>query len=177
MPIDFQPSLAGTRVRLRPLQRADWQPLQAIAADPQLWEQHPNPSLYQQDEFRKYFDKAMASGCALAILDAETGQLIGTSRYYGFDYDRAEVCIGYTFFARSHWGGGYNGEAKRLMIDHALSKLDAVWFHIAKSNIRSGKAIEKVGAVLDHEGSKHSYGKEMAYGFYKISRARWAEVG
>ena len=57
------------------------------------------------------------------------------------------VEIGWTFLARAYWGGRYNGEMKRLMLEHAFRSVDRVIFIIGPENRRSQRAVEKIGAV------------------------------
>ena len=56
--------------------------------------------------------------------------------------------IGYTFLARSHWGGTANAQMKRLMLHHAFTDVPAVLFTVAERNLRSRRAVEKLGAEL-----------------------------
>ena len=113
---DAQPHLIGDLVELRPLGEADFPALFAVAADPLIWEEHPEPNRHQGDAFRAFFDAHLASGGALLALDRRTGEVIGTSRFHGYDPERSEVEIGWTFLARSRWGGRYNGDMKALML-------------------------------------------------------------
>src|SRR4030095_3844493 len=106
---DLQPHLVGERVELRPLVPEDWESLYAVASDPLIWEQHPASDRYKEEVFRKFFDEALQSRGALVVLDPETQQIIGSSRYFGFNPQASEIEIGWTFLARSHWGGRYNG--------------------------------------------------------------------
>src|SRR5262249_13198639 len=71
---------------------------------------------------------------------------IGASRYYWFEPDELE--IGWTFLARSYWGGVYNAEMKRLMLGYAFQFFDHVVFLVGVGNIRSQKAMKKIGGVL-----------------------------
>jgi N-acetyltransferase len=82
---------------------------------------------------------------ALLVTDKASGEVIGTSRYYGWNPDQREVAIGYTFLVRSHWGGATNREMKQLMLSHAFRWAKVVWFHVGKNNWRSRRAMEKVG--------------------------------
>ena len=95
--------------------------------------------------FRNYFDGAIASGGAFAIIDRASGAIIGSSRYWNLQPQR-EIEIGWTFLERQYWGGQYNGELKTLMIAHALRFVDRVIFVVGESNIRSQKALQKIGA-------------------------------
>jgi RimJ/RimL family protein N-acetyltransferase len=145
--------LKGDLLELRPLRAEDFEELYAVAADPLIWEQHPDSDRYQEDVFREFFRVAMASGGALAAIDVKDGRIIGSSRYHGYDEGKSEVEIGWTFLARSHWGGVYNGEMKRLMLDHAFRFVESVIFVVGPQNWRSQKAVEKIGGV--RVGTRH----------------------
>jgi RimJ/RimL family protein N-acetyltransferase len=147
MAFDLQPTLRGPLVTLRPLEAGDFAALYAVAADPLIWEQHPDPNRYQEETFRTFLRDAMASGGALLAIDTLDGKVIGSSRYHGYDAEKREIEIGWTFLARSHWGGAHNGEMKRLMLDHAFRFVDTVLFLIGPGNIRSQRAVLKIGAV------------------------------
>ena len=120
-----------------------------MAADPLVWEQHPRSDRYQEGVFRQFFDDAMNSGGALLAIDSVNGAVIGSSRYHGFNAAESEVEIGWTFLARTHWGGKYNGEMKRLMLAHAFQFIDSVVFLVGPNNTRSCRAMEKIGGVRD----------------------------
>jgi RimJ/RimL family protein N-acetyltransferase len=141
---ELKPTLKGDLIELRPLTAADFDALFAAASDPLIWEQHPEPTRYQPEVFQKYFDGAMESGGAFAIIDRATGRIIGSSRFANLTAD--EVEIGWTFLQREFWGGTYNRELKKLMIDHAMSFVRRVVFKVGENNMRSQKALQKIGA-------------------------------
>src|SRR5579862_369201 len=145
--VNRQPTLVGELVVVRPLNVVDFEQLYAAAADPLLWEQHPETERWREDAFRAYFDDHLASGGALAVADRATGQLIGASRYDNYDPEASEVEIGWTFLARPYWGGTYNADLKRLMLEHAFQSVETVVFLIGASNLRSRRAVEKLGAI------------------------------
>ena len=147
MTFELQPILKSEILEVRPLRADDWEELYAVASDPLLWEQHPNSDRYKPDVFRKFFDEALESGGAFVVLDRKTGRVIGSSRFHCYDLVRSEIEIGWTFLARSHWGGIYNGELKRLMLLHAFKFVDNVLFFIGSTNVRSQRALEKIGGV------------------------------
>jgi N-acetyltransferase len=130
------------------LQADDFEALFRVAADPLIWEQHPDRDRYQEATFRAFFAEALASAGALVALDCANGQIIGSSRYHGYDAERSVVEIGWSFLARAYWGGRYNGEMKRLMLEHAFKTVRRVIFIIGPDNCRSRRAVEKLGAVL-----------------------------
>lgn len=145
--MDLQPTLRGTLVELRPLQASDWDALYAVAADPLIWEQHPERTRHQEVVFREFFRAALESRGAFVAIDRQTQRVIGSSRYAGYDPALREVEIGWTFLARDHWGGRFNGEMKQLMLQHAFQFADRVLFVIGAQNTRSIQAVERLGAM------------------------------
>lgn len=147
--MELQPQqLANEFVILTPLKNEDFEQLYAVASDPLIWEQHPNPDRYKRDVFQNYFKGAMESGGAFLIKNAQNVEIIGCSRYYDYLPEKKEVKIGYTFFGRSSWGKGFNKATKELMIRHAFTSVDIIIFHVGVNNFRSRRAMEKLGAEL-----------------------------
>ena len=149
-----QPTLQGELVTIRPLQEEDWDALFAVASDPLIWELHPAHNRWQEPVFRNFFDDALACGGGLAILDRASGAVIGSSRYDFWVPDEDEIEIGWTFIARAYWGGTYNREIKRLMLDHIHRFVGTVVFIVGQNNLRSRGAMEKIGGELI-EGRHH----------------------
>jgi RimJ/RimL family protein N-acetyltransferase len=147
MSFDFQPTLKGELLELRPLRSDDWDGLYAVASDPGIWEQHPVRDRYKEEVFRGFFRESLDSHGALVAIDSTNGTLIGSSRFAGYSEATSEVEIGWTFLARSHWGGAYNSEMKRLMLRHAFRFVNSVVFLIGPQNFRSQRAIEKLGGI------------------------------
>ena len=136
---------------LRPLRPDDWQALFAVASDPLIWAVHPSHDRWQEPLFRTFFDDALAKRGAPVAIDRQTGKMVGSSRFQAYDpADGGSVEIGWTFLARSHWGGGFNAELKRLMLSHALGFVSRVDFRIGEANWRSRKAMEKIGGELSN---------------------------
>jgi N-acetyltransferase len=147
MAFELQPHLKGELLELRPLDTDDWNELFAVASDSLIWEQHPEPDRYAENVFRTYFQGALESGGAFVIIERETQQIIGSTRFYGYDPEKSEIEIGWTFLARKYWGGRYNAEMKRLLLNHAFKFVESVVFFVGEDNVRSQKAMEKVGAI------------------------------
>ena len=147
MGFDLQPHLNGELIELRPLTPNDWDELFAVASDSLIWQQHPERDRYKKDVFRVFFKDALESGGAFVIIDRKTRQIIGSTRFYGYDPEKSEIEIGWTFLARKYWGGRYNAEMKRLLLNHAFKFVESVVFFVGEDNVRSQKAMEKVGAI------------------------------
>ena len=143
---ELQPTLTGDLLELRPLRPEHFSELFAAASDPLIWEQHPENDRYTKPVFQRYFDGGLESGGAFAIVNRATGRIVGSSRYCAFNPDEGEIEVGFTFMERAYWGGKYNAELKKLMLDHAFRFVDRVVFVVGENNIRSQKALEKIGA-------------------------------
>jgi RimJ/RimL family protein N-acetyltransferase len=157
MSFDLQPHLEGELIELRPLTPKDWDALFAVASDPLIWEQHPESDRYKEDVFKIFFREALESGGAFAVANKNTQRIIGSTRFYGYDPEKSEIEIGWTFLAREYWGGRYNREMKKLLLAHAFKFVESVVFYVGEKNIRSQKAMEKIGAIKDGI-VKRSYG-------------------
>jgi N-acetyltransferase len=147
MSFDLQPNLKGELIELRPLTPEDWDDLFAVASDPLIWEQHPESDRYKEDVFKTFFREALESGGAFVVIDKKSQQIIGSTRFFGYDPEKSEIEIGWTFLARRYWGGQYNREMKQLMLDHAFKFVKSVVFYVGQTNIRSQKATEKIGGI------------------------------
>ena len=147
MGFDLQPYLKGKLLELRPLATDDWDELFEVASDSLIWEQHPERDRYKEGVFRIFFKDALESGGAFVIIDRKTQHIIGSTRFYGYDPEKSEIEIGWTFLARKFWGGRYNAEMKQLLLNHAFKFVESVVFFVGEDNVRSQKATEKVGAI------------------------------
>lgn len=170
MKFDLQPTLRGARVVLRPLRADDLEEQYAVASDPLIWEQHPISDRYRRDVFEKFFQENLASGGSLVAIDPTTDKIIGGSRYYFHEGSTDEVEIGWTFLARPCWGGATNGEMKRLMLDHAFNYVSSVIFLIGPQNMRSRRAVEKIGGKFVGEGFWPSGLPKVTY---RIRKEEW----
>jgi N-acetyltransferase len=169
---DLQPTLVGKNLLLRPLAADDWEAMYAVASDPLLWELHPARDRYKEPVFREYFGGAMESKGALAVVDRATGSIIGGSRYANFVAERNEIEIGWSFLARDYWGGAYNREMKALMLTHAFRFFHSIRFNIGAANVRSRRAIEKIGARFGGEYVPDAAGgvPPVLHVIYRLSR-------
>jgi len=174
MLFDLQPILKSELLELRPLRPEDFHDLYAVASDPLIWEQHPSSDRYQAEVFKEFFREALESRGALIAIDAKDGQVIGSSRFHGYDETKSEVEVGWTFLARSHWGGVYNRDMKRLMLRHAFRFVECVIFVIGTQNLRSQRAVEKIGAV--RVGSRTDTGGRESFVYQIVGEIGSGEI-
>jgi N-acetyltransferase len=174
---DFQPTLVGPSIIIRPIAADDWPDLFAAGSDPKIWEVHPVTERYTEPLFRTFFDQAVDSKTAFVFVDRSTGRLIGSSRYYGHAPERSEIEIGWTFIVRSHWGGAANREVKRLMLDHAFTFVDTVVFWVGEENWRSQGAMTKIGGIKREGLLTREVTGDNPYYIFEITRSRYENGG
>lgn len=175
--MDRQPVLDGERLFLRPLEEGDWDALFAVASDKLLWANHPSHDRWREPVFRAFFEDALAQGGALAIVDKASGTVIGTSRFQDYRPEGGgQVEIGWSFLARPYWGLGYNGEFKRLMLEHAFRCVERVVFRVGADNVISRKAMANIGGRLTGETFvEERVGVPVEHVVYEITREAFAE--
>ncbi len=173
--INIQPILQNDTLTLYPLQETDFDALYAVAADPKIWEQHPNKDRWQKAVFRTFFEGAMQSKGAFKIVDKATGKIIGSTRFYDYNEEENSILIGYTFYATAYWGKGINLTVKAMMLDYIFQFVDCVRFHIGAENVRSQIAIGRLGAMKTGEQTVAYFGEASKLNFvYTITREIWS---
>lgn len=170
---DPQPTLEGRTIAIRPLTPDDWDGLFAAAGHPAVWAGHPASDRYTREKFEPYFGLLLESGGTVAVIDRAKNAIIGCSRYYPAPDREDSLSVGYTFINHDYWGGPTNFELKRLMLDHAFEHYDEVWFHIAPTNIRSQKAVAKLGAENMYETVLNLSGVPAAAFCFRLAKNAW----
>src|SRR5581483_7784498 len=174
---DFQPALVGPTITIRPVATSDWTELFAAGSDPTSWPVHPVRDRHTEPGFRKYFDGAIKSKMGFVFVDRATGELIGSSRYYGYQPEIGEIEIGWTFLVRSRWGGTANREVKRLMLDHAFTFVDIVTFWVGHENWRSQGAMTKIGGLRRDGIFRRELSGDDPYLIFEITKRRYEAGG
>jgi N-acetyltransferase len=178
MPVpDFQPTLIGPTITIRPIAESDWPELFAAASDPRIWELHPAADRYTEPGFRKFFDGAVNGKMGFVFVDRASGKLIGSSRYFGYEPAFSEIEIGWTFIVREHWGGRANREVKRLMLDHAFTFVDTVVFWVGQDNLRSQGAMTKIGGVRRAGLFTRKVTGDQPYVIFEITKSKYQNGG
>ena len=172
--INIQPQLENDLVILEPLNQNDFENLYAAAADPKVWEQHPNKNRYKREVFQTFFDGAIESKGAFKIIFKETNQVIGSSRFYDYDENDASIIVGYTFYSTDSWGKGINPSVKKLMFDYIFQFVDKIYLHVGADNIRSQIAVERLGCKKVKEEQIEYFGEEPKLNFiYQLNKVDW----
>ena len=172
--INIQPQLENDLVILEPLNQNDFENLYSAAADPKVWEQHPNKNRYKREVFQIFFDGAIESKGAFKIIFKETNQVIGSSRFYDYDENDASIIVGYTFYSTDSWGKGINPSVKKLMFDYIFQFVDKIYLHVGAENIRSQIAVQRLGCTKIQEELVAYYGEEPKLNFvYEMTKENW----
>jgi RimJ/RimL family protein N-acetyltransferase len=151
----WRPSgLKDDLIVLKQVQVSDFEKLFEVASDPTIWEQHPSKDRFKKEVFKDYFDSIFPDATAFLVICAKTNAIIGSSRFYEYHPELSYVAVGYTFLAKSYWGGQYNAHLKKLMLDYAFQYVDTVVLHIGSQNQRSQLAAAKLGALTFSEKMK-----------------------
>ncbi|WP_320416880.1 GNAT family N-acetyltransferase [Empedobacter sedimenti] len=172
--INIQTQLENDLVILEPLDTNDFEDLYSAAADPKVWEQHPNKNRYKREVFQVFFDGAIQSKGAFKIINKETNQVIGSSRFYDYDEKDASIIVGYTFYSTDSWGKGINPSVKKLMFDYIFQFVDKIYLHVGADNVRSQIAVQRLGCTKIDEELVAYYGEEPKLNFvYEMRKENW----
>ena len=146
--MNLQPTLEDDLVVLEPLSQRHAEALYEVVKDPLIWEQHPCKDRYKKEVYTEFLIDSIKSKGALVVLDKQSGKVIGSTRFNRLPHIKNAIEIGWSFLSRDKWGGEYNKAMKKLMIDYAFNYVDHIIFYIDKENIRSQKAVGKLGAKI-----------------------------
>lgn len=178
-------TLEGHGVRLIPLEAAHAPDLERAAADGELWTLRVT-SVPAPGAAERYIDQAIEGRAAghmlpFAVIDAASGQIIGSTRYHDIDADVARLEIGYTWYARSWQRSHVNTACKLLLMRHAFDTLGAavVGLRTDNFNFASQRAIERLGAhrdgVIRHHKPRPD-GSVRDTVMYSLLAGEWPEV-
>src|SRR5258707_11929565 len=144
-------------IRLRFLTEQHREPLHLLAKDDRIWEYTKTlmvTDTYPQ-QFEAYFNEALATatrgGQAFVIYDTVTDAIIGMTRVYDVDRHVKKATIGHTWYTPGVWGKVHNKACKLLLLEYLFDALqfNRVAFTVKGQNVRSQKAVEKIGGVRE----------------------------
>jgi RimJ/RimL family protein N-acetyltransferase len=107
-----------------------------------------------------------------------TNQIIGTTRLLEIVPNDKKVEIGVTWIAKEFWGSSINLECKLLLLTYCFETLNInrVQFRTKDTNLRSRKAIEKIGGQLEgilRNDKIEPNGIPRNTAFYSILNSEW----
>ena len=147
--MNFKSNFDNNLFSLIQIKKEDFLELYFVAKDYNIWEQHPENDRWKKDKFYIFFNKGLQNNFGfLKIIDKNCNKVIGSTRFYSYDKVDDAIRIGFTFISKEYWGTSTNFLIKQIMIDYAFKYLSKIYFDIGNNNLRSRKAVEKLGAVL-----------------------------
>ncbi|CAN5634787.1 GNAT family protein [soil metagenome] len=114
------------------------------------------------------------------VIEKATGKIIGSTRLLQLNKEHRNLEIGYTWYLPQYWSKGYNEECKLLLLTYCFEELKTIRVQLIAwdKNLRSRKAIERIGAKL--EGIKRNVvirqGDMRSTACYSIIVDEWSEV-
>lgn len=156
--------LKGKYVYLQLLEQQDIPAIKELARDPRLWEY--TKTLLINDSYDQQFESYIATALderntgmqvTFVMRDATTHAIMGMTRYYKIEPSQKRLSIGYTWYSPEYWGKVHNKECKLLLLQYAFETLgyQRVEFEVAHQNLRSQKAVEKIGGIKEGILRKH----------------------
>ena len=165
MDIDLS-KLKGKYIYLELLQPNNKETLRDLAKDERIWEGNRGFILNEtfDDQFDNYFataldNNAMGGQQAFVMHKVSDDSIIGMTRFLNIDKKEKRLEIGYTWYIPAVWGKVYNKECKLLLLQYTFEELyfNRAQFNVAGQNIRSQKAVEKIGGEKEGVLRKHGY--------------------
>ena len=184
--------LRGKYVYLKQLEKENLPVIKSLIKDKRLWEFTRTFVIDEtfDEQFDRYISVALNPdsegifGVGLqktfVIYKADDNSIIGMTRFYGISEKHKRLDIGYTWYIPEVWGKVHNKECKLLLLQYAFEVLgfNRVGFHVAHVNLRSQKAVEKIGGTKEGVLRKHSYqadGSERSTVLFSIINDEWPE--
>lgn len=184
--MDLAPvTLRDRHVLLEPLRREHSAELWPAASEPEIW-LYMRKAVRTPEDLAAWVDERVRAeelGKALPFLqrDARTGTAFGSSSLFDIDREMRTCEIGHTWIGASHRRTAANTEAKLLLLAHAFDALgmNRVQLKTDARNVRSRRAIERIGAVPEGILRKHmvtetGYVRDSA--LYSVVLGEWPGV-
>jgi len=173
-------------IRLHFLNEEHRETLRHLAKDERIWEYTKTLLLTDtyDRQFDKYFNDALAFSTATAqafcISDAVTGDIIGMTRAYDLDPRVKKATIGHTWYTPAVWGQVHNKACKLLLLEYLFGTLglQRVDFRVASQNLRSQKAVMKIGGVPEGVLRRYTLRNDGTYAdahYFSILADEWPE--
>ncbi|WP_239616773.1 GNAT family N-acetyltransferase [Cohnella mopanensis] len=172
--------LEGERVRLIPLERSHAIPLFNCSRDPEIWSSYP-VKIKSLEDMNKFIDKALdglerKEQFPFAVFDKLHNEIVGSTRFLRISEEHNNMNIGSTWYSSKVWRTSVNTETKYMMLKYAFETLntDRVEIVTSTDNVRSQKAIERLGAVKEGILRKKYY--NLDYVIYSIIQSEWSDI-
>jgi RimJ/RimL family protein N-acetyltransferase len=177
--------LLGHLVNLMPLEEEHFAALQSIAADPRIWEFYAydasKPEKFNQVMKSTMIEKDRGTQYPFIIEYKPMRQIIGSTRFMDIQPQHKKLEIGTTWLHPDYWATAVNLECKYMLLNYCFDILNTVRVQLKtdENNIRSRKAIEKIGGkfegILRNDMIRDNQTKRNS-AYYSIIEEEWPEV-
>ncbi len=174
--------LENKRVQLSPLTNKNYHLITKIAQEKNLIYYSPS-KISTPESLKNYVEIAINTNNAIPfiIYDKEKQAYAGSTRFGLINHKNKVLHIGWTWIGNDFQGTGLNKNIKHLMLQHAFKTMDfdKVEFRIDERNIKSRKAVEKIGAVLEgilRQDTLMQDGFKRSTCCYGILKTEWIQI-
>ena len=177
--------LKSNKITLLPLEKEHLDDLFVASSNKEIWAL-TSVDYSVKDVFYPNFNKALTdrdNGIAypFIIVHNESDTIIGTTRLLEIHPNDRKIEIGVTWIGKEFWGTTINLECKLLLLEYCFETLKAnrVQFRAKDNNLRSRRAIEKIGGILEgvlRKDKVEANGVPRNTAFYSILNDEWSNV-
>ncbi|MDO8862201.1 GNAT family protein [Haliea sp. E1-2-M8] len=176
-------SLRGAHIRLEPLSRDHAQGLFNRGRHAPDWQYMPRSCFIDLADTRQWIDEALAAGDQQpwAIVENGKNKIVGSTRYLNIRPEHRSLEIGWTWLGQEWQRTGVNTEAKALLLANAFERLHClrVEFKVDARNLRSQRALERIGAIREGVLRKHmvvqrDFARDSVY--FSVIDTEWEDV-
>lgn len=177
--------LTGNIVELQPMQPYHFTELEALAKDARIWQHYvfdgTNSANFRTALQAGLTEKEKGTQFPFVIYHKADNKLIGGTRYLDIQPAHRKLEIGWTWLHPDYWGTPVNLECKLLLLTFAFEQLQAVRVQLKtdENNIRSRKAIEKIGGrfegILRNDMLREN-GTHRNSAYYSIIDTEWPDA-
>ncbi|MEZ5018435.1 MAG: GNAT family protein [Flavipsychrobacter sp.] len=177
--------LSGIGVELQPMLEEHIPMLLTVASEKRIWEHYPfdgSIAARLDKELKKSLaKKEKLKQFPFIIKKKAEEKIIGSTRFLNIDLENRNVEIGFTWLHPDYWATGVNTECKLLLMTYCFEELDLerVQYKTDELNIRSRKAIEKLGGQFEgiHRNDRlRDNGTYRSSAFYSILKSEWESI-
>ncbi|MCL4274314.1 MAG: GNAT family N-acetyltransferase [Anaerolineales bacterium] len=178
--------LQGSYVRLEPLREDHIPGLTEIGAGQDFWNFMLYGDIKSEVDMRNWVLDIMERGkkggdLPFAVIHLASGRVAGATRYLNIMPNDRGLEIGGTWYGKDFQRTEVNTECKYLLLKHAFEDLKCIRVQLKTDslNVRSQKAIERIGAVKEGVLRNHMIlpdGRIRHSVFYSIIDSEWGDV-
>jgi RimJ/RimL family protein N-acetyltransferase len=178
--------LEGNHVKLIPLVMGHAEELWVSARNEDLWEHYTFRKMESFDKFKDFLSGSLkeadsGKGFTFTIINKATGKMVGGTSFLDIQSASRSLEIGRTWLTKELHGTGFNAECKFLLLRYCFEelKLIRVFFKTDSNNLRSQKAMEKIGAKYEGTLRNHMIREDGTFrhsAYYSIIESEWEEV-